>query len=105
MMRKIPGAPVHSVEVTGLFIGLYADGQPFLLEVSGHQFFPLFSTPEKLREATVIGHAGEPVHVKQITDGGEFLASVSGVRLMLDPWITPDGRTRFKELFPHQQGN
>jgi hypothetical protein len=79
------------------------DGQsvkPFLLDLEGIKFLPVFSTEEKLIEALErVGLGDVKLEIKRIDCGTLFLESVAGlVRVMVDPWITPEGNTRFVEV-------
>lgn len=41
----------------------------------------------------------DPAKMQVVTDKTEFFLSISGkVRVMLDPWVTEEGNTRFLEL-------
>jgi len=89
----------REIDLKDKLIAVYIDDdQPVLFYLGGTFFLPLFSTPEKLVEAMAIAGV-KAFHVKTITDHDDFLDSVAGqVRLMLDPWRTEHGTTRFTEL-------
>jgi hypothetical protein len=56
----------------------------------------VFSTEEKLNESKIAKEV--KFTIKQIGDGGEFLNSViPHIRVMVDPWITDQGTTRWVE--------
>lgn len=97
------------VNIDGYLFAVYdsrkvEDGQavqPFLLRLEGVEFLPIFSTQEKLEAALELAGMDKDVamQVKRIDSGVAFLESVAGfVRVMVDPWITPEGNTRFVEV-------
>ena len=90
----------HHVNITGWCLWTTADAQPFLVELEGVLFLPLFSTAERARACPeVAAWTGPSLHLKQVSDRAEFLATVAGrVRVMIDPWITDQGNTRYVEL-------
>ena len=98
-MTELP-EPIKVVNVTGFLIGVYVDTeQPVFFMLEGIQFLPIFSTVEKYEQAMRTACLPGPAKIKKITDHAEFLDSVNGkVRLMLDPWLTERGTTRFTEL-------
>ncbi len=96
-MKQI-SSELKNVNVEDMFIGMYGENKPFLLVLEGIKFLPIFTTPEKLEE-TVLRCKVPPVSTKQITDQWDFLDSIVGkIRIMVDPWITPEGNTRFTEI-------
>jgi hypothetical protein len=90
----------RGVTLAGCVFGVYGQAgdavQPVLFLLEGRHLLPVFTTPAKMTEA--YGWAGvvDPYTVKRIDDGREFLASVEGkYPVILDPWVTPQGNTRF----------
>lgn len=79
-------------------------GQPVLFEFEGVHFLPIFTSIGKFADAMIQTFAParrDEIKPQVITDHAEFIDSVAGkVRLMLDPWITEAGTTRFTELRP-----
>lgn len=94
-------APVPA-DVAGWLLPWRLDqDQPWLFTLEGTDWLPVFSTELKLRGA--MARAGVPEHAyraKQITETGDFVRSAveGGVRVMADPWVTPEGNTRFTEI-------
>lgn len=103
---------VDAVDLTGaLFPWLDAtelcEGTPLLLELQGTNtlYLPMFTTVEKLRAE--LGRTNTKYdRIKQVQDGAEFLASIPPtdpdgrkLRIMLDPWYTPQGTLRWREVF------
>jgi hypothetical protein len=82
--------------------------QPQLVQVDDCDdfFLPLFSTEEKLREFMVLlddrmKRIATHYTIKEVTDGFEFLDSIfehEGVRIMLDPILLDNNRTRWTEV-------
>ncbi len=91
---------VVMMDVTG-YVFPWNGAQPVYVDVEGAIFLPLFSSAEKLREM-MMKTAVAYVSIKQVVgDQMEFLTSFPpdlGVRIMVDPWVTDEGNTRFKEL-------
>jgi hypothetical protein len=89
--------------VEGLLLGLYEDdNQPMLFTLEGQLFIPLFTTPEKYEEAkrTACANIRRPIKLKVITDHNEFLDSIPDtIRIMVDPWATDRGTTRWTEIW------
>jgi hypothetical protein len=73
---------------------------PVLLNMPGseYDYIPVFTSEAKLRAC--LGQAGVSFDaVKQITDGPVFLDSLpSDVVVIHDPWYTPEGKVRFKQV-------
>ncbi len=93
--------PLARMNLTGMFFPAYLDDdQPCLVVLEGVHFLPIFSTVEKLQEQLPIINPLAPTKVKQITDGRECLESVLGygLRVMLDPYVTDHGTTRWTEV-------
>jgi hypothetical protein len=95
----------HIVSVTGHVLP-WLDDHPVFLGMKGSeaQFLPLFSSVEKLREMMrmldVTYHS-----IKKIDDGYEFIDSIprhlpSGtqIRIIIDPYLNAEGKTRFAEV-------
>ncbi len=104
-MKKL-NLPNRAVNVKGMFIGVYLDGSgPVFLKLEKQTFLPIFSTADKYNEAMKIANiTGAKIQI--ITDHNEFMDSVYGkVRLMLDPYLTDHGTTRFAELSPSYLSN
>jgi hypothetical protein len=85
------------IDVTGYFIPWRLDeDQPQCVELNGIYFVPVFSTEAKLNESKLAQEV--KFTMKQIDDGEKFLESViPHMRVMIDPWITERGTTRWKE--------
>jgi hypothetical protein len=98
-MQQLPTPPT-SVNLTGKYIGVYlSNAQPVTFILEGVEFLPVFSTPEKYEAGMAAVALPSPAKIQVITDHAEFIESVYGkVRLMLDPWRTERGTTRFTEL-------
>lgn len=74
-----------------------ADEQPVFIKLEDVVFVAVFTTEEKLTAAARIFNCS--YRIKQIDNGIEFLDSVTPhVRVMVDPWITAQGNTRFTEV-------
>ncbi len=99
-MNKVPNVPDRKISVAGMFMGVYVDdNSPVLFALEGVEFLPIFSTSVKFHAAMGRAALRCPAKIQQITDHAEFIDSVRGkVRLMLDPWTTDHGTTRFTEL-------
>lgn len=94
----------RTVDLTGHFLA-YSAGKPLMLKLEDTLFLPVFSTPEKLTETFELAGVTEMITIKIITDVGEFLDSVHSMRgsahtmrVMMDPWVTEEGNTRFTEV-------
>jgi len=81
--------------------------QPQLVQVDDCDdfFLPLFSTEEKLRAFMVLldhrmNRAATRYTIKEVTDGKDFVDSIfeGGVRVMLDPILLDNNRTRWTEI-------
>jgi hypothetical protein len=91
---------IHSISASGKLMP-WKDNQPVGVILENIQFICLYSTKEKLdsdmKEMGVSNYS-----IKQIYDGVEFMESVRGYRVMLDPYKTLDDNnrqvTRFLEL-------
>lgn len=97
--------PHKQINVTGYILGVFVrSNAPVLFTLEGIEFLPIFSTKEKADDAMLIAFSPEErdkITLKVITDHQDFIDSVKGkVRLMLDPWLTEHGTTRFTELHP-----
>lgn len=104
---RYTGRRVPSINLNGYLVPFYEDNQPMMIRVPGsiHVYIVCFSTPEKLEDAKKFI---EPERVKQITDFVGFLQGLpvnqtldeSGAQLkiMVDPWVTPEGKTRYLEI-------
>lgn len=96
---------VHQLDLTGYVIP-YIDGGPVLIQLpnSNDGFVPIFTTAEKLHE--YMKPANIPYEaVNHISDPREFLIAVprrfptgERVRIIIDPWVTDMGNTRFREV-------
>lgn len=97
---------LHEHDLTGKFLPWRLDiDQPVLLRIENTLFLPVYSTEEKLRSSMVIARQTR-YKIKHIDDGRDFFDSVKGkIRVCLDPWITPEGNTRFQELFAPEDSN
>lgn len=99
-MRQIRKRDVSKSSLSGKLIPWQLDiDQPHLVRIEDRNFLAVFSTEEKAKEA--IRLMGVKAKIKVITDGEEFYNSVvSQIDIILDPYITPQGTTRFTLLFP-----
>lgn len=72
---------------------------PVFLNIGGQLLLPVFSTKEKYDEAAKWGDF-ELARCKMVTDHKSFLESVYAykVKVAVDPYITPEGNTRFQLL-------
>jgi len=88
--------------LNGLLLGLFEDdNQPLLFTLEGQLFIPLFTTKEKYETAkqTACANIQRPIKLKVITDHDEFLDSIpTTIRIMVDPWATDRGTTRWTEI-------
>lgn len=74
--RRVVGAPVRSLDLTGMLLA-FADGQPVLLRMpeSEQLYLPCFGTIADLLE--VLGRVGAAHdRIKKIDDGPEFVTSI-----------------------------
>lgn len=88
------------VTLTGMIFPWTAEGQPAFLRVPGSSalYLPLFSDPTMLK-IVMDGTSTPYVKVKKIDDGFEFLDSIpKDIRIMVEPWFTPEGRVRWTEI-------
>lgn len=91
---------LDAIDLRGWVIGVYegSGGLWVWVTLEGRDFLLVCSSREKYEAAlSFMGITG--VTLKRIHDAQEFLDSVAGIPLMLDPYITPEGNTRFKTLF------
>ena len=102
--RRI-GTPPHDIDINGYFMPCL-DRQPILMSLDGTTdiFIPVFSSENKLRELMRISQSAFEGIVR-ITDPREFINSIQEarrhgeqIRVMVDPYITPEQKTRFSEL-------
>lgn len=98
---------IATVNVTGYLLGMWSAGNPVIITIPGDGYFlPLFSTKEKYDSLAAFGHFEEAT-CKKIEDHKEFVQSImenepfrnGTIRLIVDPWITDKGTTRFTLLF------
>lgn len=97
----------REVSITGNLFAVYTEMslenglrmvQPVLLTLEGNNYFPIFTTHDKLTVA-LDGKVKAAYSVKHIDDGRGFLASIPlGLPVIQDPWITPEGATRFMRV-------
>lgn len=99
------GKELESIELTGKLFPWGADDQPVLLQMPACEdfFLPLFTGENQLRE--LLGQAAVSFdRIKHVTNGPLFLASLpyfvggTSLRVILDPYFTPDGHVRFIEV-------
>lgn len=97
-MRALSGT--YKISADGCLIAWdVATDQPKFITIEGVVFLPIFSSEELLRDAQMFLGWEPDLKIKQIEDTSEFLESVlHKVRVAMDPKITPEGNTRFKEL-------
>lgn len=89
------------IVLDGCLFGVYGEDpatgavSPCFLEIAGNDVLAVFSTEAKL-EACYQFAGIAPAKVKAIMDGLDFLDSLPpDVTVVLDPWITERGTTRF----------
>jgi hypothetical protein len=91
----------HVVMIGGCFLP-WQNGHPVYLQLDGtdDMFIAIFSDAGKLRAMI-----GDYDNIKQIDDPVEFLGSLpftlpdgNRLRIMLNPYYTEQGTTRFKEI-------
>jgi hypothetical protein len=89
--------PSGPINVTGYVLPWRLDeDQPVMVELNGTFFVPVFSTEAKLNESLLAKQV--KFAIKHIHNGSEFLAScLPQMRVMVDPWITDHGTTRWTE--------
>lgn len=96
------GKPPEEVSLGGLLLPWH-EGQPSLIELpgAGDSYLvavALFSTLEKL-ESAMKAVAVPYQSVKKIDDSRSFLVSIPPqILVVVDPWITPEGTTRYTQL-------
>lgn len=102
-MHQLPITPPQPASVKGMFIGVYLEtNAPVLFKLEDVEFLPIFSTPEKFEWAMRFAKI-QRYKIQIITDHNDFMDSVAGkIRLMLDPWHTDHGTTRWTELLPQK---
>jgi hypothetical protein len=94
--------PPAVLDLTGMLLPWHA-GQPSFIELpgKGDTFLiavAIFSSVDKL-EAAWKAIALPYDRIKQICDHWEFLASIPPeVLVVIDPWITPEGNTRYMQV-------
>jgi hypothetical protein len=94
--------PEKPVELAGCVFGIFGeDGggriRPVLLTVSGVECLAVFSTKEKMDEAYKQAGVIAIAKVKKIDGGRGFLESLPpDMPVILDPWLTDRGTTRFQ---------
>jgi|SRR5208282_552853 len=93
------GKPLEELTLDDALIP-WKNEQPVLLNMPGspHEYLALFSSEEKLRELTARAKV-EFDSIKQVQEQHEFLESIpQEVVVILDPWYTPEGKVRFKQV-------
>jgi hypothetical protein len=80
----------------------WAKGQPVWIEAEwarpGEVYLPVFSTREGLERGMAEFNARYE-RIKKIDEQEGFLASLPPeIKVMLDPYRTPEGKTRWKEI-------
>lgn len=91
---------VKQFVLDGMFIPFNSvSSVPIFLNIGGQLLLPVFSTKEKYDEAAKWGNF-ELARCKMINDPKNFLESVAAykVKVAVDPYITPEGNTRFQLL-------
>lgn len=93
----------RELDVEVLVFGIYSEGEggaikPVLMQLEGEFFLPVYSSLEKLRRSYAEAGVGDFLKIKQVTDVREFLDSVEGMKVVMDPWITEEGNTRYMLL-------
>ena len=94
-------AETKPVKITDFLSPFQHNGQPYLVQLPGNPYYwvPIFSTEDKLKQSCVELDISDYC-IKQITDGRDFLASLSeqNVRVMLDPYaVKSENKTRWTE--------
>lgn len=99
-MKQLSSPAMTDIDINELYLGVYlSDNTPVLFKVEGIYFLPIFSSVEKYETAMKLSNLPDPAKMQVVTDKTEFFLSISGkVRVMLDPWVTEEGNTRFLEL-------
>lgn len=102
---KRTGKPAEELDLTGKHFP-WGLGLPCFLSMPGTDalYLPCFTDPEKLCEVMAQAKA-HFTGVKTIEDGPEFLSSIPttgpggvDVHVILDPYYTPEGKVRFKQV-------
>jgi hypothetical protein len=98
-------AQFQKIDIVGHVIP-WRDDQPVMMMLTGTTdwFLPVFASVEKLRELMAATKT-EYDSFKQVDDQPEFLKSIppetltgERIRIMVDPYITRHGTTRFREI-------
>ena len=94
----------HEVTIEGCLVGMHEDNQPVFIEldsVAPAVLLPIFTSRGTLARAK----RGMPSYrydrLVRIEYGPDFLASIpndGSIEVVLDPWVTPEGNTRFKRI-------
>jgi len=100
-----PTSRIHYSELTGMLVPWRDGVGPVFILLGGLDRFriPCFSTPEKLC-AFMAQAALSFTKIKEVTDGSDFVRSFPTkigdvtVRVVMDPWFTPSGTVRYKEV-------
>jgi hypothetical protein len=100
------GEKARVTDISGFILLVYCDDlQPVLLSLptESTKLCPVFSTKEKLVEASIWMGITYPTRPKVILDQREFLSSFAGTGIMVaaDPYIR-EGKTRWTAFVPAQ---
>lgn len=89
---------LKTINIDGYLMALYDNdpSDPVLIVIEGQRFLPVYSTAEKLRESMNKINVTDYT-IKQITDGRDFLDSVSNMNVCADPY-EHNGNTRFTNI-------
>lgn len=112
MPDPVPTGKNDTLDLVDMNILLpWIDNQPFVISFVGSdiKYVMAFSTPEKLLAHMTLPTTQEVLqeryghtnyNIKQAEDIRETLASIweQGLEIMLDPWHTDQGKTRFTQL-------
>lgn len=92
---------VIPVALESYILPCHLDRQPWIvMGKDGAPYVAVFSTKEKLEEAIDrMSFKRDDLHLMKIDETAEFVSSLreQGVRVMIDPWLTPEGNTRWIE--------
>lgn len=92
--------------ISGMLLAFWKGAaSPITIIIENEQCLPIYSEKEKL-ETSMKDLKIEEYDIKQIDNGAEFLESViPHFRVVLNPYITPEGNTRFTNIQPIKDDN
>ena len=91
---------VEQIDINGYLSPFHFDNRPALLQTpytDADEFVLIFSTREKL-DTFVRAFGLQFDKIVKLTDGQEFLASLTGYRFMVDPVVQADASLHFYEI-------